>query len=72
MAVLTGAIPWWGIPVNWIIGECPTILPVHILIFPSVVTFGNLSGSLFFAAVLAKCQLFIGSVCIAAIDVALV
>jgi len=37
MAAIKGAIPWWGIPVNWII-----------------VTFGNLVGSLFFAAVLAK------------------
>ncbi|KAI6157540.1 putative formate/nitrite transporter [Pisolithus tinctorius] len=37
MAVLKGALPWWSIPVNWII-----------------VTFGNLVGSLFFAAVLAK------------------
>ncbi|KAL4077798.1 putative formate/nitrite transporter [Scleroderma citrinum] len=37
MAVLNGALPWWSIPVNWII-----------------VTFGNLVGSLFFAAVLAK------------------
>jgi len=37
MAAIKGAIPWWGVPVNWII-----------------VTFGNLVGSLFFAAVLAK------------------
>lgn len=37
MAVLNGALPWWSIPVNWII-----------------VTFGNLAGSLFFAAILAK------------------
>lgn len=37
MAVLNGALPWWSIPVNWII-----------------VTFGNLVGSLFFAAILAK------------------
>ncbi|KAF8441480.1 putative formate/nitrite transporter [Boletus edulis BED1] len=37
MAAIKGAIPWWGIPVNWII-----------------VTFGNLVGSLFFAAILAK------------------
>ncbi|OAX43181.1 putative formate/nitrite transporter [Rhizopogon vinicolor AM-OR11-026] len=37
MAVLKGAIPWWSIPVNWII-----------------VFFGNLAGSLFFVAVLAK------------------
>ncbi|KAG8213708.1 putative formate/nitrite transporter [Butyriboletus roseoflavus] len=37
MAAVKGAIPWWGIPVNWII-----------------VTFGNLVGSLFFAAILAK------------------
>ncbi|KAL4077797.1 putative formate/nitrite transporter [Scleroderma citrinum] len=37
MAVLKGALPWWSVPVNWII-----------------VTFGNLAGSLFFAALLAK------------------
>ncbi|KAF9051227.1 Formate/nitrite transporter [Hymenopellis radicata] len=35
MAVLKGAVPWWSLPVNWII-----------------VTFGNLIGSLFFAAIL--------------------
>ncbi|GLB37507.1 putative formate/nitrite transporter [Lyophyllum shimeji] len=35
MAVATRAIPWWGLPLNWLI-----------------VTFGNLVGSLFFAAVL--------------------
>lgn len=37
MAVLRRALPWWSIPVNWI-----------------VVFFGNLVGSLFFAAILAK------------------
>ncbi|THV02340.1 putative formate/nitrite transporter [Dendrothele bispora CBS 962.96] len=37
MAILKGAIPWWSLPVNWII-----------------VTFGNLVGSLFFAAILVK------------------
>ncbi|EIW83150.1 formate nitrite transporter [Coniophora puteana RWD-64-598 SS2] len=37
MAVIKGALPWWSIPVNWII-----------------VTFGNLAGSLFFAAILSK------------------
>ncbi|KAL0956521.1 hypothetical protein HGRIS_002662 [Hohenbuehelia grisea] len=35
MALIKGAIPWWSLPVNWII-----------------VTFGNLVGSLFFAAIL--------------------
>ncbi|KAJ7703103.1 putative formate/nitrite transporter [Mycena rosella] len=35
MAVLKGAIPWWSLPLNWLI-----------------VFFGNLTGSLFFAAVL--------------------
>ncbi|KAJ3482088.1 hypothetical protein NLI96_g7212 [Meripilus lineatus] len=38
MAVLKGAIPWWSLPLNWVI-----------------VTFGNLIGSLFFAAILVKC-----------------
>jgi len=37
MAAIKGAIPWWGVPVNWII-----------------VTFGNLIGSLFFAAIFSK------------------
>ncbi|CAL1707771.1 unnamed protein product [Somion occarium] len=37
MAVLKGAIPWWSLPLNWII-----------------VFFGNLAGSLFFAAVITK------------------
>ncbi|EJF57741.1 Formate/nitrite transporter [Dichomitus squalens] len=37
MACIKGAVPWWGLPYNWLI-----------------VTFGNLCGSLFFAAVLVK------------------
>jgi len=37
MAFFKGAIPFWSIPLNWII-----------------VTFGNLTGSLFFAAILVK------------------
>ncbi|KAK7692849.1 hypothetical protein QCA50_004484 [Cerrena zonata] len=37
MAILKGAIPWWSLPLNWVI-----------------VFFGNLVGSLFFAAVLTK------------------
>ncbi|TFK87012.1 Formate/nitrite transporter [Polyporus arcularius HHB13444] len=37
MACIKGAVPWWGLPYNWLI-----------------VTFGNLVGSLFFAAVLVK------------------
>jgi len=37
MAVIKGAIPWWGIPVNW-----------------TIVFFGNLVGSLFFAAIFSK------------------
>ncbi|KAG1802746.1 putative formate/nitrite transporter [Suillus plorans] len=37
MAALKRAIPWWGVPLNWI-----------------VVFFGNLVGSLFFAAILSK------------------
>ncbi|KAI0785519.1 Formate/nitrite transporter [Abortiporus biennis] len=37
MAVLKGAIPWWSLPLNWLI-----------------VTFGNLVGSLFFAAILVR------------------
>ncbi|VDC06345.1 unnamed protein product [Peniophora sp. CBMAI 1063] len=37
MALLTRAIPWWSLPLNWL-----------------VVTFGNLTGSLFFGAILVK------------------
>ncbi|KAF9529403.1 Formate/nitrite transporter [Crepidotus variabilis] len=37
MAVAKRAVPWWSLPLNWVI-----------------VTFGNLTGSLFFAAVLVK------------------
>ncbi|KAJ7119001.1 putative formate/nitrite transporter [Mycena epipterygia] len=37
MAVIKRAIPWWSLPVNWII-----------------VTFGNLAGSLFSAALLVR------------------
>jgi len=37
MAVIKRAIPWWSLPLNWL-----------------VVTFGNLCGSLFFAAILVK------------------
>jgi len=37
MAVLTRSVPWWSLPLNWL-----------------VVTFGNLTGSLFFGAILVK------------------
>ncbi|GJE97408.1 formate/nitrite transporter family protein [Phanerochaete sordida] len=37
MAIIKGAIPFWSLPLNWII-----------------VTFGNLVGSLFFAAIITK------------------
>ncbi|KAJ8482379.1 hypothetical protein ONZ45_g14973 [Pleurotus djamor] len=37
MALIKGVIPWWSLPVNWLI-----------------VTFGNLVGSLFFAAILVR------------------
>ncbi|KAF7315584.1 Formate/nitrite transporter [Mycena indigotica] len=37
MALIKRAVPWWSLPLNWII-----------------VTFGNLVGSLFFAAILVK------------------
>ncbi|KAF9269486.1 putative formate/nitrite transporter [Marasmius fiardii PR-910] len=37
MAVAKGAIPWWSLPLNWVI-----------------VTFGNLVGSLFSAAILVR------------------
>jgi len=37
MGILKRAVPWWSLPLNWL-----------------VVTFGNLTGSLFFAAILVK------------------
>ncbi|KAH9962083.1 putative formate/nitrite transporter [Lactifluus volemus] len=37
IGVLKRAVPWWSLPLNWL-----------------VVTFGNLTGSLFFAAILVK------------------
>jgi formate/nitrite transporter len=37
MGVLKRAVPWWSLPLNWL-----------------VVTFGNLTGCLFFAAILVK------------------
>ncbi|KII92076.1 hypothetical protein PLICRDRAFT_50507 [Plicaturopsis crispa FD-325 SS-3] len=37
MALLKRAVPWWSLPVNWLL-----------------VTFGNLTGSLFFGAILVK------------------
>ncbi|KIP06437.1 hypothetical protein PHLGIDRAFT_461043 [Phlebiopsis gigantea 11061_1 CR5-6] len=37
MAVIKRAVPWWSLPLNWIL-----------------VTFGNLVGSLFFAAIITK------------------
>jgi formate/nitrite transporter FocA (FNT family) len=39
MALVKRAVPWWGLPLNWVI-----------------VTFGNLVGSLFFAAIITKCE----------------
>ncbi|KAJ3724597.1 Formate/nitrite transporter [Lentinula raphanica] len=55
MAVIKKAVPWWSLPVNWLIGtkssdvQIPSSLSDNI-----VVTFGNLVGSLFFGAILVK------------------
>lgn len=59
MTVLKGAIPWWGLPLNWIIGGsgCKYCLFMVSSITATIVAFGNLSGSLFFAAILVKCEL---------------
>ncbi|KAF9814020.1 hypothetical protein IEO21_05323 [Rhodonia placenta] len=46
MAVIKGVVPWWGLPWNWLIDADGAR---H-----GTVTFGNLCGSLFFAAVLTK------------------
>ena len=56
MACIQGAVPWWSLPLNWIIGASHLASyrrPGNLI--PCEVTFGNLCGSLFFAAVLTKC-----------------
>jgi hypothetical protein len=63
MAVLSGAVPWWSLPLNWLVGKS---LPGHVSGLSATselitqptppVTFGNLAGSLFFAAILVKCE----------------
>ena len=58
MAAVKGVIPWWSVAVNWIIGkQSEAVFPLRILgEVINTVTFGNLAGSLFFAAVLVKCE----------------
>lgn len=100
MAAIKGAIPWWSIPLNWLVGMSvshplpfsefcvcylfplrnPILFEAPLFFFirmarqlvthgaaqaddllidradwHSTVTFGNLTGSLFFAAILVKC-----------------
>ena len=59
MAVLKGAIPWWSLPLNWVIGAPWYLIESSswnwLLILVTTVTFGNLVGSIFFAAILVKC-----------------
>ncbi|CCM00843.1 uncharacterized protein FIBRA_02885 [Fibroporia radiculosa] len=54
MACLKGAVPWWGLPWNWFLGMSAVISTRYPLTNWTLVTFGNLCGSLFFAAVLTK------------------
>jgi formate/nitrite transporter FocA (FNT family) len=61
MAVMKRAIPWWSIPVNWTVGKYRRNLSFVYSVYLLAVFFGNLVGSLFFAAILSKCQFaFIG------------
>ena len=63
MALIKGAVPVWGLPLNWVIGEY-ILAEIYIAAkraeheyeFLSTVTFGNLVGSLFFAAIITKCK----------------
>ena len=58
MAAWKGAIPWWSIPTNWIVGTDIKYFGMNINShWIPTVTFGNLVGSLFFAAILVKCKL---------------
>ena len=56
MSCIMGVVPWWSLPLNWLIGMffIGNIFPSGKLT-RSAVTFGNLAGSLFFAAILVKC-----------------
>lgn len=54
MACIMGAVPWWGLPVNWIIGMHNLSALCRSPLEYSTVTFGNLTGSLFVAGVLVK------------------
>ena len=69
MACIKRAVPWWGLAVNWIVGECLLGNVFEILSYLRCahggisVLFGNLAGSLFFAAVLVKCALLVISDC---------
>ena len=60
MAVAKRAIPWWGLPVNWIIGKNRRSIDHYqtTKVNPIQVLFGNLTGSLFFAAILVHCKFF--------------
>ncbi|KAJ7584703.1 putative formate/nitrite transporter [Mycena floridula] len=49
MAVMKGVVPWWSLAVNWIIG----MSSFHSHDTASI-TFGNLAGSLFSAAILVR------------------
>ena len=58
MAVLKGAVPWWGLGLNWLVGEWGLRTIDKVRFSPLAVfsvTFGNLVGSLFFAAIITKC-----------------
>ncbi len=58
MAIIKRAIPWWSLPINFLLGKFSELSsPWGSLPHDDVpaVTFGNLVGSLFFAAVLVKC-----------------
>ncbi|CAK5281735.1 unnamed protein product, partial [Mycena citricolor] len=56
MAVMKRAVPWWSLLLNFLLGACVSTLPVGLLTVVTV-TFGNLVGSLFTAAILVHCEI---------------
>jgi len=56
MAVMKRRVPWWSLVLNWFVGALSIFLTPTLLRsdwYP--VFWGNMAGSLFFAAVLTKC-----------------
>jgi hypothetical protein len=57
MAVWKRAVPWWSLPLNWLVGMSGQAAIVNVtltFLVVLIVTFGNLVGSLFFASVIVQ------------------